>query len=201
MTRSPRPPAALTWSRPRRRVVGPRGPATSLSAIVDWLLAPKAGRTSGPPEDRSEEPGGPGGSSPSANTTPDALERAQLERLLAEVGTQLWRMRRQMVEPGTDRAQEPMRRPFRHLSGLQDTLCDAGLETIDHTGQTYDPGMSLTVVACEQRAGLDREQIAETLRPTVVLQGRRIQVGEVILAIPQDSSPDEATPTEGPSND
>lgn len=137
-----------------------------------------------------------------AEPAPDApAEWVDPGRLLAEVATQLWRMRRLMVEPGTDLPQDVMRRPFRHLDALQDTLGASGLRAVDHTGQRYDPGMSLTIIACEERPDLEQERVIETLRPTVVFDGRRIQIGEVILAIPPTRSEPEPTSDESSDHD
>ncbi len=160
-------------------------PFAGLRDVVDQLLAPR-----GPDPGEGDDPEPPP-SPPPGPATPDALEWAAIERLLAEVCTGLWRMRRLMVEPDDQQPAEATRRPFRHLQALQDSLAGAGLAAIDHTGAAYDPGMSLTIVACEQRSGIAHDRIIETLRPTVTHHGRRIQVGEVILAIPRTDENDE----------
>jgi hypothetical protein len=101
---------------------------------------------------------------------------------LAEVGTGLWRLRQRMVQPGTVRPLEEMRRAFRHLESTWDVITQAGVEIQDHTGALYDSGMSLKVIAFQPTQGIGREKILETIKPTIYYKGHPIQMGEVIVA-------------------
>lgn len=106
---------------------------------------------------------------------------------LADVATGLWRIKARMVEPGTGHPKEEMRRPFRHLESTWDALEDAGLRIQDHTGELFDYGSSIKVIAIEPTAGLTREQVIDTLRPTIYFRDERIQTGEVIVGAPMSS--------------
>ncbi|MDP2955078.1 MAG: hypothetical protein Q8N53_01540 [Longimicrobiales bacterium] len=107
---------------------------------------------------------------------------------LADLGTGLWRLKQRMLEPGTDRPLEVMRRAFRHLESLVDVARGAGLEIQDHTGAPFHSGMSLQVLAFQPTPGVQREKVAETIKPTIYFNGTMIQMGEVIVATPEVST-------------
>lgn len=110
-----------------------------------------------------------------------------LAPLLASLGTNLWRLRSRMLEPGGGKPRDEFRRLYRHVEALWDTLSGAGLNIVDHTDAPFDSGLSLKVISFEPQAGLARETVIETLRPTIFLRDRRIQVGEVIVGKPRGS--------------
>ena len=104
---------------------------------------------------------------------------------LADLGTGLWRLRQKMVDARTGRPLEEMRRAYRHLESVWDALIQAGVSIQDHTDAPYDPGLSLKVVAFQPTPGIVRETVIETIKPSIYLEGRTIQMGEVIVATPQ----------------
>jgi hypothetical protein len=107
-------------------------------------------------------------------------------RLLAEIGTGLWRLKQKMVRPGTDRPLEEMAKAFRHLESVWDVLSQAGVEIQDHTGKPFDSGLALRVLAFQPVPGIDREKIIETINPTIYLNGETIQQGTVIVGTKGD---------------
>ena len=107
------------------------------------------------------------------------------ERALAAIATSAWRARTRMVDPDTGQAKEEMKRVYRHIEAIFDALKEIGVETIDPMGRPYDSGMALKVISFEQTPGLAEEKIKETIKPSVVWQGRFIQMGEVIVGTPQ----------------
>src|SRR5262245_35189294 len=56
-------------------------------------------------------------------TTTDTASKDHL-RFLASLGTGLWRLRQKMVESGTDRPLEEMRRAYRHVEAMSDVLTE-----------------------------------------------------------------------------
>lgn len=100
------------------------------------------------------------------------------------VATNLWRLRQKMIEPGTDRPLEEMRRAYRHLQSAWDVLADASIEIQDHTGAVFDVGQSLRVISYQETPGLNVEQVIETIKPSVYYGGRMVQMGEVIVGTP-----------------
>lgn len=118
-----------------------------------------------------------------------AVENEISPRLLADVSTGLWRLQQKLATAGGDAARDG-RRALRHLEAVQDALTQAGVEIVDHTHEPYAAGLALKVIAFQPMDGLQREQVLETIKPTVYLKGRAIQVGEVIVATPTTNQGD-----------
>lgn len=116
---------------------------------------------------------------------------------LGELATGVWRL--DQAVPGRDgqAVSAELRRIRRHLDALRDVLVQAGVKIQDHTGAPFVPGLSLIVLAFQPTAGLDREVVLETLRPTVYLGDKRIQVGEVIVGRPSEAAPELPSATGG----
>lgn len=105
--------------------------------------------------------------------------------LLAHIGVGLWRLRRRIVRPWTDRPPEDeKRRASRLLESVWDTLEGAGVEIVDHTDQAFNAGMSLKVIAFQPTPGLEREMVIETIKPTVYIHDQLVQTGEVVVGTP-----------------
>ena len=119
-------------------------------------------------------------------------------RLLADVGTGLWRLRQKMVKSGTDRPLEEMRRAYRHLESVWDALVKAGVEIRDHTGEPVPEGgiYALRVIAFQPTPGISREKVIETIRPTIYYEDQMIQMGQVIVGTPE--IPSDQTPEPNP---
>ena len=62
---------------------------------------------------------------------------------------------------------------------------EAGIEIQDHTGDPWDHRRSIKAIAYQPTAGLQREVVIETLRPTVYYKTSHIQMGEVIVGTPE----------------
>jgi hypothetical protein len=114
----------------------------------------------------------------------ETVEPALDDRTLAHVATGLWRARRRMLRPGSDEPRPEVRKEFRHVQSTWDTLAAAGVRIQDHDGIRYVPGLALEVLVFQPTAGLEHEEVVETVRPSVSVQGRSIQLGQVIVAIP-----------------
>lgn len=106
---------------------------------------------------------------------------------LADLGTGLWRLRQKMVQPGTNEPLDEMRRAYRHLESTWDVLGEAGAQILDHTNEFVPEGgiYALQVIAYQPTPGLSREQVVETIKPTIYYQDRLIQMGEVIIGTPE----------------
>jgi hypothetical protein len=114
----------------------------------------------------------------------EAPQGGEQERLMADIATRLWRMRRRMVSPDSDQPLEAMRPAFRDLQSMWDLLAQAGVEIVDHTGLQYRSGMALKVLAFQPAAGLPRETVIETIRPTILIKSHHVQMGEVVVGTP-----------------
>ena len=112
-----------------------------------------------------------------------AIEEQWL-KTAANIATNAWRARVKMVDADTNEPTEPMKRVYRHVEAIFEALKQMGVEYIDPVGRPYDSGMALKVVTFEPTPGLSKEEIKETVKPSVIWQGRLIQMGEVIVGTP-----------------
>jgi len=117
-----------------------------------------------------------------------AIPDAEVKKLkaLANIAINAWRVERRIVNPETREPKEGMQMIHRDICAIREVLeKQMGLEIKDPIGQTYDPGMALNVVASEPMAGINKEIIKETIKPTIIWNGQFLQIGEVIVGIPQ----------------
>jgi hypothetical protein len=112
------------------------------------------------------------------------------ESVLPDLCTGLWRLRRRMIDPGTDRPLEEMRKPFRHLESVWDTLADAGVDIRDHTNEPVPEygSVGLDVLAYQPMPGISRERVIETVKPSIYVGERLVQMGQVIIGTPEKTS-------------
>jgi len=102
----------------------------------------------------------------------------------------LWRLRRRMIDPDTDRPLEDMRKPFRHLESVWDTLAEAGVDIRDHTNELVPEygSIGLNVLAYQPMPGMTRERVIETVKPSIYVGERLVQMGQVIIGTPEKPS-------------
>lgn len=144
--------------------------------VVRSWTAPRANAPPQPPE---SSPGGPG--------TKDN------DAALAAIATNAWRAKKKMLDVETGEPKDEMRRVYRHVEAILDALTESGIEIMDPCGQAYDTGLPVRVVSSEEREGLRREEIVETLKPAIRRQGKTLQQCEVVLGVPK--APTTATST------
>jgi hypothetical protein len=107
------------------------------------------------------------------------------EPFLLDLANSAWDLRRGSIDSVTREPKPNLEKMARHVQRLLDGLEQAGLHIQDHYDQPYDSGQSLSVLAFQPTPGIEREVVAETVRPTVYYQGQQIQTGQVIVATPQ----------------
>jgi len=102
----------------------------------------------------------------------------------------LWRLRRRMIDPDTGRPLEDMRKPFRHLESVWDTLAEAGVDIRDHTNELVPEygSIGLNVLAYQPMPGISRERVIETVKPSIYVGERLVQMGQVIIGTPEKAS-------------
>lgn len=122
-------------------------------------------------------------------STPVEKEQSEVGKegkFLAVVATNVWRMQKKMLDvekPGD--AKDEYKPVYRYVESIYDALTGFGVEIKDHDKQKYDDGLGVTVVTSEVRPDLNRREIIETLKPTVRFKDRFIQIGEVVVGIPE----------------
>lgn len=115
-------------------------------------------------------------------------------KFLAEIATQLWRLRRKMLKQGTEVPVEGMESPYRHVSALWDTVIQEGIEVSDPINRTIDPGMALKILTFQPMPGITKEAVIETIRPSIYFRDRLIQMAEVVAGRPAGLSSDGIAP-------
>ena len=116
---------------------------------------------------------------------------AAIIRALSHIATNAWRAKVKMLDAETGEAKQDMQRVYRHIEAIFENLKSLGIETIDPTGRAYDSGMALKVVGFEPTPGLSKEEIKETIKPSISMQNRLIQMGEVIVGTPAKANDSE----------
>jgi hypothetical protein len=134
---------------------------------------------------------------PDANERPGDQESATVDRrivlqfrptILAEMANAVWALQQKSCDPTTTERREEFRPIARYIERLSECLNEIGVEVQHHTNQVFDSGQSLEVIAFQPTAGISREIVIETIRPTVYLKGYRVQIGQVIVATPENAS-------------
>lgn len=118
-----------------------------------------------------------------ASVIPDPEPESLDELLLADAATHLWRAQRRLARDGGPTTARD-RQTGRYLLTCREVLTEAGLEIQEHDGDLFHPGRSLEVLTFAEDVALRAEVVLETVRPTIYLRGRRIQMGQVIVAGP-----------------
>lgn len=103
---------------------------------------------------------------------------------LIEVATNAWRLKIRMLDSETGEPKKDMHKLYRFVEGLFRGLQQAGIRVVDMVGKTYDSGMPLKVLNFEPVPGLQREEIIETMRPTILWKEQLLRAGEIIVGTP-----------------
>jgi len=128
---------------------------------------------------------------PSTNSQTISEKEEELLDMAVDVGTLVWRIQRRLSATGE--LPKQLQRLSRDVESTWDALTQRGIEIKDHTGRDYDGGMTLRVIASQPVAGLVRRQIIETLKPTIFYRDRIIQMGEVIVGVPEETKTSKPT--------
>ncbi|MDD5701287.1 MAG: hypothetical protein PHU23_04465 [Dehalococcoidales bacterium] len=121
-----------------------------------------------------------------ANTELKPEKDDGLIKLTAEIGTTAWRLQRRLTT--TSETSDTIKRVSRDLESVWDALIQGGLEIKDHTGEKYDGGMALNVIAFQPTPGITKEQVIETIKPTIFHKNKMVQMGQVVVGVPEKIS-------------
>lgn len=121
----------------------------------------------------------------SASSQTTSKKEEELLDMAADVGTLVWRIQQRLAATGE--LPKPLQRLSRDVERTWDALTQGGIEIKDHTGGDYEGGMALRVITSQPVIGLARRQIIETLKPTIYYRDRIIQMGEVIIGVPEET--------------
>ena len=126
----------------------------------------------------------------SATKTKSKTEEDLLD-MAADVGTLVWRIQARLATTGE--LSKPLQKLSRDVERTWDALTQGGIEIKDHTGGDYEGGMALRVITSQPVSGLARRQIIETLKPTIYYKDRIIQMGEVVVGVPEETETSKPT--------
>ncbi|MEN6388958.1 MAG: hypothetical protein ABFD04_00960 [Syntrophomonas sp.] len=120
----------------------------------------------------------------------------ELERLVSEIGTGLWRIRQKLALVQAGPSVQEMRSTIRALESTWDRLVNLGIEVQDHGGETVSGGEAWKIIAFETNSGCVQEQVIETVQPTIFYKGKKVQNGEVIVGRPEPIKAEKTGPKE-----
>lgn len=104
-----------------------------------------------------------------------------------DVAIHTWRMHRRMTDRVTKEVKEEHKTMHRSVAGILEALTGLGFTVRDREGDFYDYGLPEKVVAAEKRAGISREMVVETIRPSVFYGDQLLKPGEIVIAVPEDA--------------
>ena len=109
-------------------------------------------------------------------------------RFIKKIANNVWKLRNKMLDEDGN-PKNHFDRVYRFVEALDDALKEIDVSIKSHDGETYDTGMAVNVVAWEKREGATREEIIETIKPTIRLGDRLLQWADVIAVTPAKSEP------------
>jgi hypothetical protein len=107
----------------------------------------------------------------------------EYRQALVSIATNVWRARTKMLDAAGE-VRDEMKRVNRHIEAIYRDLVEVGIVIRDHTGDAYDEGQPMEVVACRPTEGLHKKRVTETLLPSIFLNNQLLQNGEIEIAIP-----------------
>jgi hypothetical protein len=105
-------------------------------------------------------------------------ERVSMARFLIDLGTGVWRIRRKIE--GLSRMPKEIKDALYSLESTWASMSAGGVEIVDHTG-TIPLKNEAKIIEVREIPNLTRDQVIETIKPTIILRGEIIQVGEVVM--------------------
>ena len=121
-------------------------------------------------------------------TKPEAKTKKLDLAFIVEVAIGLWRIQQAMQRENQAGDDLASKRSWKNLQRLLSQLSSRGVTIQDPTGSFYDPGMSVRVVASEERKDLTREVVQESITPSVFLNATLIHAGEIVVATPSSAT-------------
>jgi hypothetical protein len=121
--------------------------------------------------------------SPGLSRAEDAAEdeRVRMASFLAELGTGIWRVKRKIEV--LSRMPKEIKDALYSLESMWMSMSDGGVEIIDHIG-TIPSKQEARVIEVREIPGLAREQVVDTVKPTILIHGEVVQQGEVVMGKP-----------------
>lgn len=114
-------------------------------------------------------------------------------KAVINIATSAWRIRSKVMNSSGEAVEEVTKDDIKKVSRYIESVFEAlaGIEIVvkDRTGEPFDYGLPEKVVTTLPQPGLSVERVVETLRPTIYWRSQIAQIGEVVIATPQDAPP------------
>jgi len=111
---------------------------------------------------------------------------ASAEDAYAKLAVEHWRLIRvltRLVDRLPPEAQARVAAQARFAGAqLEALLKDQGLNLVTFEGRTFDPSLPVTVANADDFAATTSLQVSETVKPTVMADGRILALGEVLIS-------------------
>ena len=135
-------------------------------------------------------------------TRHEAEPTADQLKALVSIANNFWRARKRMSDLGDGEVREDMKRIHDRIEAIRRSLVDVGIVISyhpevrdeaqpkigivirDHTGEAYDEGQPMKVIASKPTPGLKKKYVSETLLPSIFWKNQLVQNGEIEIATP-----------------
>jgi hypothetical protein len=112
-------------------------------------------------------------------------DKLNMANFLIDLGTGIWRIRCKIE--GMTRMPKEIRDALYSLESTWMSMSEGGVEIVDHIGSLPNKH-EVKVIEVREIPNLAREQVIDTIKPTILFHGEVIQLGEVIVGKPVNSS-------------
>jgi hypothetical protein len=121
----------------------------------------------------------------------ELMDKVQMQSELftaafCEIAIHAWRAKRRMTDRHSGEVKDEHKATFRSIEGILASLESVGFTLRDREGEFYDYGLPEKVVAAEKRAGISREMVVETIRPSIKYGEQLVKPGEIVIAVPEE---------------
>jgi len=117
------------------------------------------------------------------------IENNDMNSFIKEVSTNLWRIKNRLESE--DDPSHDVLSALRFVQITWDILTQKGVEITDHTNQRIIGGEMLRILSYESVEYLDHTKVIETIKPTISINNKTIQIGEVIVGTPNQEQMNE----------
>ncbi|MDR3254938.1 MAG: hypothetical protein LBT31_05185 [Synergistaceae bacterium] len=105
-------------------------------------------------------------------------EKVGMASFLVDLSTGVWRIRRKI--DGLSRVPKEVKEALYSLESVWTSMAESGVEIVDHIG-TIPSKNEAKIVEVRDMPDITRDQVVETIKPTITLHGEIIQIGEVVM--------------------
>lgn len=114
-------------------------------------------------------------------------------KFIKKIANNVWKLHNKVFDADGE-PKDGYSKIYRSIEAIEDALKELGVTIKGHDGEAYDTGLAVNVVAWEKREGALREEIIETIKPTIRLGDKLLQWADVVAVTPVAASSVSAEP-------